>query len=736
MDEEVKRMENIKVSVVIPICGQEVHFRDCLDNLLNQTLKEAEFLMINDGQADNFVDIEKEYQEIDSRFIFINEPAGVAKNVGMQRAKGKYILFLAENNTLDHEALEKVYHQAEEQNAQLVWFKSKRKNINTGESATLDYAFRKHQLPKNEVFAFSEIKGNPFTAFNGWLWDKMFDTEYISNLGLAFQDPSISKDDYFTTMAMVNACRIATLEEALVTQNRGHENIMPQISENENNILEEETNLPQELEEENNNIQHLEDEETVSHVSEEDYECEYNTLLAIIRELEKDQAKKEMLLQYRIVTINHLVWLIGNGFNSRQAAMDFCKLLSQQGLEALGIFEVKLDTLSYYEEQNLLILRQLKEYGTKIGKFEKEVFMELAGTKLSGSATVIELIEEEEDIDEVSQEAHEEASTLSLVYKERGGRYIFGQDETSGENTVASLFSITLQHRPRNNISLSVDFIYMDRYAPLVKNTLNLSLSLKETHAGQLERVMHQAEWEKSEEVFLKNIYYTFKENVLTIFAKYTEINTGFEYKINMISTRSRKEMFTLSESDQEYGTKPLSPIDGGHVPIKTVSKESGLNLELYYGTKAIFKTDATDAEGVDLLAIELTEIAWNGISFAVDITYLKKEGIAIYDTLYCSFRIREYEGKLEGRVTQAEWKHGYKPLSDNIYYRIENNILYIGGRYNGIWNGYVYKVTHVACRRTNEDYFITNLADDAVTVGLNTITEEIFIENKVDWDL
>jgi len=84
----------MKVSVVVPVYNQEVYLRDALDSLKSQTLKDIEFIIVNDGSTDKSLDIIREYADSDDRFIVIDqENCGVAAaiNSGNSIARGEYL---------------------------------------------------------------------------------------------------------------------------------------------------------------------------------------------------------------------------------------------------------------------------------------------------------------------------------------------------------------------------------------------------------------------------------------------------------------------------------------------------------------------------------------------------------------------------------------------------------------------------------------------------------------------
>ncbi|WP_225369762.1 glycosyltransferase family 2 protein [Methanobrevibacter arboriphilus] len=85
-----------KISVIIPVYNVEKYLEQCLDSVINQSLEDIEVICINDGSTDNSLEILDEYAKKDNRIKIINkknEGLGVARNIGMDYAKGKYIIF-------------------------------------------------------------------------------------------------------------------------------------------------------------------------------------------------------------------------------------------------------------------------------------------------------------------------------------------------------------------------------------------------------------------------------------------------------------------------------------------------------------------------------------------------------------------------------------------------------------------------------------------------------------------
>ena len=114
----------IKVSVIVPVYNVEKFIDKCLNSIVNQTLKEIEIIVVNDGSPDNSQKIidkyVKKYPEKVQSFIKENGGQGSARNLGIEKAKGEYISFVDSDDWLDLDALEKMYSLAKKDNSDIV----------------------------------------------------------------------------------------------------------------------------------------------------------------------------------------------------------------------------------------------------------------------------------------------------------------------------------------------------------------------------------------------------------------------------------------------------------------------------------------------------------------------------------------------------------------------------------------------------------------------------------------
>ena len=121
-NEYFKNILNIKkVSIIIPIFNTENFLSDCLNSVVNQTLKEIEIICIDDGSTDNSSKILENYNKFDDRFIIINQKnkgSGFSRNKGIDISRGKYISFLdSDDMYYNNLALESLYNKANKKGA-------------------------------------------------------------------------------------------------------------------------------------------------------------------------------------------------------------------------------------------------------------------------------------------------------------------------------------------------------------------------------------------------------------------------------------------------------------------------------------------------------------------------------------------------------------------------------------------------------------------------------------------
>ena len=112
-----------KVSVIVPIYNAEKYLEQCIDSIINQTLKDIEIILIDDGSTDSCSEICKKYLS-DSRVTYYrkeNEGLAAARADGIARANGEYIGFVDSDDWIKPYMYEKMYNAAKSNDSDIVF---------------------------------------------------------------------------------------------------------------------------------------------------------------------------------------------------------------------------------------------------------------------------------------------------------------------------------------------------------------------------------------------------------------------------------------------------------------------------------------------------------------------------------------------------------------------------------------------------------------------------------------
>ena len=88
--------EKVIVSVILPVYNTKDYLVECLESIVNQTIKNIEIICVDDGSTDGSLEVLEEYAGQDSRIIVVtqeNKGGGAARNKGLEIARGEYLFF-------------------------------------------------------------------------------------------------------------------------------------------------------------------------------------------------------------------------------------------------------------------------------------------------------------------------------------------------------------------------------------------------------------------------------------------------------------------------------------------------------------------------------------------------------------------------------------------------------------------------------------------------------------------
>lgn len=114
-----------KLSIIIPVYNTEDYLEECLKSVINQSLKEIEIIIIDDGSTDNSLKIAREFEKKDSKikvFEEKNQGAATARNIGIEKARGEYITFVDSDDAININTYKYLYNLASANNYDLLKF--------------------------------------------------------------------------------------------------------------------------------------------------------------------------------------------------------------------------------------------------------------------------------------------------------------------------------------------------------------------------------------------------------------------------------------------------------------------------------------------------------------------------------------------------------------------------------------------------------------------------------------
>ena len=207
---------DIKVSVIVPIYNAEAFLRPAMDSILDQKLREIEVICVDDGSTDGSLKIIKEYQKQDSRIRIAtqsNAGPGMARNNGLRRARGEYVIFLDADDFIKLEFLSEMYETAKVDDLDIALCDYDlyhndtakfRKNV-TGEEQGL--------LAPGKVTSKNDFPDQIFQMTDGYVWSKLFRRSFLLEKKLTFpEDLRMFEDVYFVMTALSLAERIGKSE--------------------------------------------------------------------------------------------------------------------------------------------------------------------------------------------------------------------------------------------------------------------------------------------------------------------------------------------------------------------------------------------------------------------------------------------------------------------------------------------------------------------------------------------
>lgn len=196
-----------QVSIIVPVYKVEKYIHRCVDSLVNQTLRDIEIILVDDGSPDNCPMICDQLSESDERIKVVHKQNGglsSARNAGMKVAVGRYLGFVDSDDDVELDMYEKMVSIAEENAVDFVMADYKRiLGDGTSYIKTLDIDGGYYDREKIVKDVFPNLIMRPNLEYGPLLsvWHCIYNREFLNRIGLTFDDEvKWSEDNIFSAI--------------------------------------------------------------------------------------------------------------------------------------------------------------------------------------------------------------------------------------------------------------------------------------------------------------------------------------------------------------------------------------------------------------------------------------------------------------------------------------------------------------------------------------------------------
>lgn len=211
----------MKVSVIVPVYNVEQYLDKCLNSLVNQTIKDIEIIIVNDGTKDNSETIIKRYMKDNKNIKYYKKKNGglsSARNYGLKHASGKYIAFVDSDDYVRSDMFEKMYNKCKKEKLDIVVCDT----INVYEDGTTSY--RHSNLNYCDEVVSKYLIAPPMAPI------RFISSKLINHL--TFREGTLYEDlDLMPSLALYTS-KIGFIEEGLYYYLQRNNSIMNQKNDN------------------------------------------------------------------------------------------------------------------------------------------------------------------------------------------------------------------------------------------------------------------------------------------------------------------------------------------------------------------------------------------------------------------------------------------------------------------------------------------------------------------------
>ena len=220
-----KILTEVKVSVIIPVYNVEKYIVECLEKITNQTMKNIEIIVVNDGTKDSSILKIEEYLK-DKRVKLINKKNGglsSARNAGIKAATGKYLFHVDSDDYIELDTIQKLYTKAEENDLDVVVCDIKIFGEGIKTRIWQDTSFKEDEIFTGKEYLEQYFLGNGSPAIWNKLWKRRL---YIENKICHPENISYGEDGATMPKLMINAQKVGKINRAFCNYRQQRDSMM------------------------------------------------------------------------------------------------------------------------------------------------------------------------------------------------------------------------------------------------------------------------------------------------------------------------------------------------------------------------------------------------------------------------------------------------------------------------------------------------------------------------------
>ena len=199
------------ISVIVPIYNVDIYLKKCLESIINQSYKNIEIILIDDGSTDKSSIICDEYKEIDSRIMVLHKNNGglsSARNVGLEKATGSYIVFVDSDDYLEYNMIELLKKNIDKYKSDISACNFY--NVKNGVRSSKEFSEKEFVLTNKDKFDYT---CNEYSCMLLYAWNKLYKKEIFDNI--RFPEGKLYEYIYILTDLLDKAKKVSFITKPL-----------------------------------------------------------------------------------------------------------------------------------------------------------------------------------------------------------------------------------------------------------------------------------------------------------------------------------------------------------------------------------------------------------------------------------------------------------------------------------------------------------------------------------------